>query len=180
MNAETEEEAQAWLKAFMEHTKCTYQIIQIYPHLKGKHARYKVDLHCHHMRKAKGKQYASRKSKWQKTVLSGLRNKKVQCPSKLTFIIHNPSKATQQTKTPRAKNICNHKTYVRLQFQHNHPLESAHELSFRHDRNQRSILLSFNLGHSASSAEPSEVQRLLADRSVNSTPQDVCRMYANN
>ncbi len=143
------------------------------------------------MRKAlSNKQKASRKPP-QKTALSGLRDKKVQCPSKMTMVLTNPSKTMTQAKSPWGKILCSHKAHIKLDFNHNHPVESAHVLSFRPvgEATKEAYFSLFRIGHSASSArhyhestilqsEPSKAQKLLADRSVNPNHQDVYRLYS--
>ena len=88
-------------------------------------------------------------------------------------------------------NFCqSHKGHLQLNFNHNHPLHSAHVLSFRPvsvETKEKYVKL-FSAGHSAASAHhyyentlmdefSDELQAMLADRAVNPTMQDVNRLY---
>ena len=95
----------------------------------------------------------------------------------------------QLKKYPEASKLAQHQAVIKLTFDHNHPLESAHVLSFCPvDLETKEKYFSlFNMAHSAASAryyyetllenEPDDAQQKLADRAVNPNPQDVSRLY---
>ena len=76
-----------------------------------------------------------------------------------------------------------------MSFTHNHPLNSAHTLSFRdvHEETKQAFSHLFDMGHSAASArhaheqkkiiEEAEKQTQLADRAKDPLTQDVCHLY---
>lgn len=129
-NLDNEEDTKEWLSAFMKQSKCTYRVTRSY-HPKMKKNHYKLDLHCqHYKKKLTDKQVAKRGKPKSKTFVSELRNKKTQCPSKMYITVQIPPK-TQAKGGPAARSILAHEGFVYLTFNHNHPLESAHVLSFR-------------------------------------------------
>ena len=88
-------------------------------------------------------------------------------------------------------NFCySHKGYLQLNFAHNHPLHSAHVLSFRpvFAETKEKYAKLFSAEHSPASAHhyyentlmdeySDELQEKLADRAINPTVQDVNRLY---
>ena len=81
---------------------------------------------------------------------------------------------------------------LKINFSHNHPIVSAHSLSFRPIRSETKEIFFklFDDGHSASSARHNYEQHLLldaatdeqkqyslADRAINPSVQDVCRLF---
>lgn len=78
---------------------------------------------------------------------------------------------------------------LQITYNHNHPIQSAHALSFRpiNFETKESFFELFRKGHSASSAfhwhetklflDGNEDQQLLADRAVNPTKSDISRLY---
>ena len=81
---------------------------------------------------------------------------------------------------------------LKINFSHNHPIVSAHSLSFRPTRSETKEIFFklFDDGHSASSARHNYEQHLLldaatdeqkqyslADRAINPSVQDVCRLF---
>ncbi len=118
-------EAQEWVDALSEKTKCTYRVTRTYKHLM-KRVCYKLDMHCHHFRKKlTQKKLSAQRKKTSKTMLSGVKCKKSQCPSTLKITILQPPKGKVQ------KYRGTHKAVIKLVFHHNHPIESAHVLGFR-------------------------------------------------
>ena len=189
VNLENEEDTKEWVSTLMEQSKCTYRVTRSY-HPKMKRVRYKLDLHCQHFKKKlTDKQVAKCTKQKEKTFVLDLRKKKTQCPSKLCITIQIPSKA-QSKNGPAARVLHDHKGYVQLTFNHNHPLESAHVLSFRPisaETKEKNVSM-FSMGHSAATArhffetlffeeDESEMQQKLADRSVNPNVGDVNRLY---
>ena len=84
-----------------------------------------------------------------------------------------------------------HPTIIKISFNHNHPIDSAHALSFRpvalHAKEAYYQL--FKTGHSAATARHTyetrimlendeDVMHVLSDRAVNPNPQDVSRLFA--
>ncbi len=82
-----------------------------------------------------------------------------------------------------------HPAIFQVSYNHNHPIESAHSLSFRpiHQETKEFFFKHFEVGHIASSAfHWSETKMLLdyddnqlafADRALNRTKSDVSRLY---
>ena len=119
-----------------------------------------------------------------------MRSKKTECPSKLTLTIMKP---TNKQVCTADKNVMSHMTILKLNFIHNHPVHSAHALSFRFvdDATKQEIFTLFSKGHSAASARHAhetnlmiscaeneqDVQRVLADRAINPSVQDYSRLH---
>ena len=113
--------------------------------------------------------------------------KKTDCPSKLTLTIHKYYEKSK-SKIPITRT---HRCVLKLVWNHNHPLSSAHTLSFRPIAQDTMEKYNhyFQLGHSASSArhyhiqqlqienEECKVQQILADRSINPSESDVHRAF---
>ena len=149
-------------------------------------------MHCQHFqKKLTDKQVALARCSKRKplSLVSNTRRKKTQCPSKLSITIQVPSKV-QLKKYPAASKLAQHQAVIKLTFDHNHPLESAHVLSFRPvaPETKEKYFSLFNMGHSAASAryyyetlllenEPDDAQQRLAYQAVNPNPQDVSRLY---
>jgi hypothetical protein len=92
-------------------------------------------MHCQHYRKPltnkqkqEGANVKSKKSKCPITYLN--RDKKTQCSLKLTLVVQIPTKK-QQRMSERYPYLLTHTGLLKLNFIHNHPLASAHTLSFR-------------------------------------------------
>ena len=88
--------------------------------------------------------------------------------------------------------LLTHTGLLKLKFIHNHPLASAHTLSFRDvsEETKQAFSYLFSVRHSASTAKhtheqqlmnnaetEAEMQTFLADRSKNPLTQDVCRLF---
>ena len=146
-------------------------------------------MHCHHYRKQLTAKQLSAKSKKPKkpTMVSTLRNKKTNCPSRLSVtLLATNNKATSLQRS--------HPLYVKLLFQHNHPIKCFHTLSFKSvsQETKDAYFALFALGHSAATArhyhesqllgDPDSTQATLADSSVNPNPQDVsdCLIHGEN
>ena len=183
VNLHSKEEFNDWITAFFQSSQCTYRKTRTYnPSLKR--VLYKLDMHCHHYRKQLTAKQLSAKSKKPKkpTMVSTLRNKKTNCPSRLSvtlFATNNKATSLQRS----------HPLYVKLLFQHNHPIKCFHTLSFKSvsQETKDAYFTLFALGHSAATArhyhesqllgDPDSTQATLADRSVNPNPQDVSRLF---
>ena len=86
--------------------------------------------------------------------------------------------------------LVSHPTVLQLTFCHNHPLNSAHVLSFRPISNEvkENFVELFRKGHTAASADHwhetklyldgGEDHTLLADRASNPTKSDISRLYS--
>ena len=176
----------------MAHSKCTYRVTKTTkPVMKRVLAKY--TMHCQHFRKTltlKQRQahlHAATHGK-KKPLISGNRDKKTNCPSKLTLTIKVPP---QKKSNP---SLNTHMALFKLDFCHNHSLHSAHSLSFQpiSDSTKERIFTLFSKGHSAASARHAletelvlecsehvrDTQRVLADRSANPTVQDYSRLYS--
>ena len=180
------------MQNMMQHSKCTYC------HTKGKapglkRVLYKAEMHCQHKRKKltlKQQQKASlAKSKNSKKVLTHeIRMKKTDCPSKLTITTLLPSKK-DRLASDKKPYVVTHPTVLRVTFNHNHPLASAHALSVRpiSEETKELFLELFQKGHTAASAhhrhetklylDGGEDQTLLVDRATNPTKSDISRLY---
>ena len=185
VNLCSEEDFNHWLAAFSESSQCTYRKTRTYnPSLKR--VLFKLDMHCHHYRKQLTAKQLSAKSKKpiaKQTIVSGLRDKKTNCPSRISvtlFVTNNKATTSLQ---------CSHPTYIKFLFKHDHPIKSAHTLSFKPVSQETKDAYNklFAMGHSAATArhyhesqlleDPDATQAMLADRSINPNPQDVSRMY---
>ena len=145
VNLNDENQANEWIEGLSKQSKCTYRVTRTYkPALKR--VVYKIDLHCQHYRKALTKKQLSLKKPKPKTMLSDVKCKKPQCPARLCITIQEPSKR----KCPQYHTT--HKAYIKLSFNHNHPVESAHVLGFRSvsEEMRQEYAQLFSLGHSAS------------------------------
>ena len=190
INLKNENESKDWVDKMCNHSKCTYRITRTYkPSLKR--ILWRADMHCQHYRKPLStKQLATKAlSKKKSNPLMGeLQQKKTKCPSSLILKIQNPNKRELYSCHT---NFCqSHKGYLQLNFTHNHPLHSAHVLSFwpvSAETKEKYAKL-FSAGHSAASAHhyyentlmdgfSDELQTTLADRAANPTMQDVNRLY---
>ena len=124
----------------------------------------------------------SKKVKNKKTIVTGLRDKKANCPSRIfvtLFVTNNNATSLKRS----------HPTYIKLLFKHNHPIKSAHTLSFKSvaQETKDAYYALFAMGHSAATArhyhesqlleDPDSTQAALADRSINPNPQDVSRLF---
>ena len=125
-----------------------------------------------------------------KGLASELRKKKTNCPSTLIMTVENSTKKLFRKCHNQSKVL--HPTVVKLLFDHNHPIHSGHSLSFRLIAQQTKDIF-FDLfcsGHSAATAwhtyeskllltslNKTSMQRELADRAINPSRQDVCRLY---
>ena len=178
---DTEVAARQWLQKFEDKSHTIYRI------LKGSKPAgsiivFKTVKHCQHFRKyfPKGKvpkrgEKASDKKKYERS-------------SRLTLRIYS-QRSTVVRKLPMSDYLCE----VDLIHDHDHPVDSAHSLSFRDvtDETKSIFYEYFKNGHSAASArhehelrlqlsssDPSLVETLLADRATNPNVQDVSRLLA--
>ena len=192
INLTDKEAVQSWMQKMMQHSKCTYR------HTRGrtpglKRVVYKAEMHCQHQRKALSSMQQQKalgaKSKNPKKVLThDIRMKKTDCPSRLTITVLVPTKKDQRASEKKPY-LVTHPTVLRVIFNHNHPIDSAHALSFRPIslETRNSFLELFRKGHTAASAhhwyetklylDGDEDQALLADRATNPTKSDVSRLY---
>ena len=120
-----------------------------------------------------------------------LRNKKTGCPSTLILTVTIPSSRAKAMLHSGTLKI-SHPTIIQIFFNHNHPIDSAHALSFRPVSLQVKEAYNklFKTGHSAATArhtyetrimlenDDDEIMRIFSDRAVNPNPQDVSRLFA--
>ena len=154
--------AQSWLTSMMEHSQCTYRVTRTYkPEMKR--VLYRVDMHCQHKQKQLSlKQLASKSSRTsQKGLASELRKKKTNCLSTLIMTIENPVR--KPIRQCHKQSTVLHPTVVKLLFDHNHPIHSAHCLSFRPiAQHTKDIFFElFCSGHSAATAWHTYESKLL-------------------
>ena len=192
MNLTTAEAATKWLDSLMKQSMCTYR------HSKGrspglKRVLYKVEMHCQHQKKqltARQKQHAAyaRANNGRKALMHDVRKKKTGCPSTLKLTVMVPTKKGRLAST-RSPYLVSHRTVLKIVFNHNHPIDSAHALSFRPIavETKESFFELFRKGHTASTAhhwhetklflDSGEDQLLIADRATNPTKSDISRLY---
>lgn len=131
INLRNEEEAMQWLQKMQEHGHCTYRVTRTSkPGLRR--VLFKTERHCHHFRKKltakQTSKAAAAKSRKEMRPLTGmLRDKKTQCPSQLTIQI--PTKKPRRLAEKNAT-LITHSGVLKLSYLHNHPIMSAHALSF--------------------------------------------------
>ena len=150
-------------------------------------------MHCQHYKKklsTKQKQQSSlaRCKNVRKALMHQVRNKKVGCSSTLKLTVNIPTKRDKLSHH-RSPFLITHPTFFSISFTHNHPLESAHVLSFRpiSAEIRQTIFKYFSKGHTASSAhhwhetklllDHEEDQSILADREINPTKPDFYHLY---
>ena len=114
--------------------------------------------------------------------------KKTECPSAFKFTIFLPTKKDKRLSSSLPY-LVSHPAVFQIQFNHNHPIQSAHTLSFRpiSPETKEAFFKLFRKGHSASSAhhwhetrlllDGNEDQLILADRATNPTKTDISRLY---
>ena len=193
INVKTKDAAEEWLQKMMEHSKCTYR------HTRGrapglKRVLYKVDMHCQHHKKQltpkqQDKATMAHAKPVRKTFLHETRNKKRNCPSSLKLTVMVPPKHSNPKRKHLEPFLCTHPTVFKISFNHNHPIKSAHVLSFRpvSDETKQKIFEYFQKGHTASSAyhwhetklflDSNEDQMSIVDRAANPNKSDFSRLY---
>ena len=192
INIFTADQAKEWLSQMFSHSKCTYR------HTRGRKSKckkvlYKAYMHCQHQKKALTPKQEQKPKKLQKRhpFLETVRNKKTGCPSVLMLTVKIPSDKAKAMTPLNALKI-SHPTIIKISFNHNHPIDSAHALSFRpvalHVKEAYYQL--FKTGHSAVTArhtyetrimlenDEEDVMHVLSDRAVNPNPLDVSRLFA--
>lgn len=157
INIVNAEDAKKWLQSMMQHSKCTYR------HSKGhgsglKRVLYKVEMHCQHKRKRLTslqlqKKASTRAKNARKVLMHDVRHKKTECPSTLKLSVLIPSKKDKFASS-HLPYLVSHPCILQVIYNHNHPIESAHALSFRpiNPETKNSFFKLFQKGHSASSA----------------------------
>ena len=115
-----------------------------------------------------------------------LRQKKTDCPSRLTLRVYCNRPRNLQ-KLPVSDHLCE----VEITYNHNHPVNAAHSLSFCDvsEETKAKFCKYFACRHSAASArhqhefdlqlsaDAALVEKLLADRATNPNVQDVSRLF---
>jgi hypothetical protein len=190
VDSKTEESAKSWVEKMMMHCCCTYR------HTKGrkiesKKVVYKALMHCQHKRKALSlKQQQRAKPQHGRNVLTqDNRRKKTECPSRMIVTVKIPTKKDHRLSEVNPY-LLTHLTEIQITFNHNHPIDSAHVLSFRPiaPETKEVFFEIFRKGHTAASAyhwhetklylDSSENQLLLADRAFNPTKSDISRLHS--
>lgn len=100
-----------------------------------KRVLYKAEMHCQHKRKKltpkQQQKAAEAKSKNARKILThDNREKKTDCPSRMTVTVLNPLKKDHFVSGAKSY-LVTHPTVIEITFNHNHPIDSAHVLSFR-------------------------------------------------
>ena len=117
--------------------------------------------------------------------------KKTECSANLTLVVQIPTKK-QHCTSEKYPYLLTHMGLLKLNFTHNHPVTSAHTLSFRDvtEETKQAFFDLFSVGHSAATAKhtyeqqlmnsaetEAEMQTSLADRSKNPLVQDIYRLF---
>ena len=166
MNVSSEAEAREWLEEMMAHTLTTYRITRTFkPGLKR--VKCKLEMHCQHHKKAltpvQKKQSALAKSKKSRYPLTHTnRDKKTKCPAKLKLVVQIPTKK-QHNMAEKRPYLLTHTGVLSITHCHNHPLTSAHVLSFRDVCSETKEVFQelFSMGHSAATARHTHEQQQL-------------------
>ena len=134
INLKNESKAKEWVDKMQQHSHVTYRVTRTNkPGLIR--VLCKLEHHCQHFRKILTKKQVAKgavaKAKKARKPLTGmLRNKKTQCSSHLTLTVQLPTK--KQTQAAEVKPyLLTHTGLLNLDVTHNHPISSAHALSFR-------------------------------------------------
>jgi len=180
VNVTSSSGASKWIDDVMEHSKQTYRISSG-RQAKGSKLLFRKDMHCQHGFKPATKDTCKKRLQKSPTLMSSLRNKKTTCQSSLSVKVYNPTRTCIEH---HAKHSFSHCCHIELHHFHNHPLQSAHTLSFRPvaPDTQEAFHGYFKAGHSAASArsmhefmllQEDEFEIKLADRAYNPSLQDV-------
>ena len=179
VNVDSEATACQWIAEFEQASQNTYRILGGSKTM-GSIIAYKTVRHCQHYRKYFPKDKTPKRGE------DSLRQKKTDCPSRLTLRVYC-KRPNVLKKIPRSDHFCE----VQIVYDHDHPINSAHVLSFRDvsEGTKNMFFEYFKCGHSAASArhehelrlqlstDPVSIERVLADRSTNPNVQDVSRMF---
>ena len=127
INAEDQTKAVQWIDDFEKTSKTTYRITRG-TQISGQRILFKTVRHCQHQQKKLTKTQLSKQcppSDLKRALIQkSIRNKKTSCPS--TFILRlHPKISSTVAAHP------NHLCMIDLKYCHNHPVNSAHVLSFR-------------------------------------------------
>ena len=89
-------------------------------------------MHCQHKKKplTPKQMEKPKKSKEKRPFLESVRNKKTDCPSSLILTVTVPSNKMKRKSQLNCVKI-SHPTIIKMCFNHDHPVDSAHALSFR-------------------------------------------------
>jgi len=134
INLHSKEEAESWLKKMMSHSKCTYRYTKgMAPGLKQ--VMFKAEMHCQHFKKSltpkqQNQSALARCKNARKALMHDVQNKKTECPSTLKLTVNIPTKR-DKFSVNRSPFLVTHPTVLAISFIHNHPVGSAHALSFR-------------------------------------------------
>ena len=179
VNVDSEAKARQWLAEFEQVSQSTYRILGG-SKTTGSIIIYKTVRHCQHYRKYFPKDKTPKRGE------DSLRQKKTDCPSRLTICVYC-KRPNVLKKLPSNDHFCK----VQIVYDHDHPINSAHVLSFRDvSEGTKTIFYEyFQCGHSAASArhehelrlqlstDSVDIERVLADRATNPNVQDVSRMF---
>ena len=195
INVRNEEEATEWLAKTQQHSSITYRITCT---TKLQHCRvaYKTECHCQHFHKQMTKKQVmtasqAKSKKTSKPLVGKQRDKKTHCPSQLTLTVQIPT-IKQLHQAESKPFVLTHTGMLRLTYTHNHPITSAHALTFRDvaEETKQAFYNLFEIGHSASSARhahqqalyiqadtEADAQKKLAGRAQKPLIQDICRLF---
>ena len=155
--------------------------------MNGSKVLFRQDLHCQHGFKPATKDTSKKRSQSKQTLTSTVRDKKTACTSKLTVRVY--AKTATYVKKHGYSSLT-HNCHVDMYHNHNHPVGSAHVLSFRpiSPETVRIFCEYFKAGHSAASAHRTHEMMLLgeddfelkiADRAINPSLSDVNHLFQN-
>ena len=189
LEIDTAIDVQTWIQQLEEKTTTTYRVTKGTSYrMTGKKVVYKTIRHCQHKQKKPTKKMtqSARDIKFgapKEGCERSTRDKKTGCPSTLSATVLARGSTLKYPQYP---------CFVKLSFNHNHPLDSGHALSFRpvSVATKDAYMHLFENGNSAYSARheyvrylqlehdgKTDIQRLLADRSTNPNVQDVQRLF---
>ena len=163
INLKNEIETKELLDKMQQHSQVTNRVTRTHkPGLKC--VLCKFECHCQLFRKtltekqvAKGAVAKAKKAR--KPLTRMVRKKKTQCSSHLILTVQLTNK--KQTQAAEVKPyLLTHTGLLNIDFMHNHPLTSAHALSFRDilEVTKHTFYSYFEMGHSASSARHAHEQ----------------------
>ena len=158
----------------------------------GQKILYKAQMYCQHKRKALTPKQIEKPKKFKekRPLLEKLGNKKTDCPSSLILTITIPSNKVIRMGHLNPVKI-SHPAIIKMCFNHDHPVDSAHALSFRPIalQTKETYFQLFRCGNSTATAQHTyeirmmleadeeEAMVMLSDRACNPNPQDVSRLY---
>ena len=185
-NCPSQSVAIKWIEEFQKISKTAYRVTRG-SQTSGRRTIFKTIRHCQHQQKQMTPLQLSNQQQLKKKKLGrekSTRDKKTMCPSTLVARIYQPG-SSQTSSHPK------HPCLIDIHYNHNHPINSGHALSFRpvsDDVKQEYIHL-FEAGHSSATArheytsqlqlkhDTQSIEQVLADRAANPNCQDIQRLF---